>query len=62
MNSLYKNIQPLPFNYWDYSFTRIGQPICHCRKGYGSKFDGLCIYCRGYTAYEIKIKLGVNLK
>lgn len=32
--------------------------VCYkCRKGYGSEYDGICIFCRhGKTAFEAKLK------
>ena len=34
------------------SSKRPGQPVCRkCRKGYGSKLDGICEGCRGKTAW-----------
>lgn len=43
------------------SSKRPGQPVCRkCRRGYGSKLDGLCTSCRGkdawsaYTDHDIK--------
>lgn len=33
---------------------RSGHVICKCGKGYGSEYDGLCLYCRGVTAYDAK--------
>ena len=41
-----------PAKYWVYSKST-GHPVCYsCRKGYGSKLDGVCSICRGVTAYE----------
>lgn len=36
---------------------RTGQIICICGRGYGSDFDGLCIFCRGgITAWQARRK------
>lgn len=39
----------------EYSSRKPGQPVCRCGKGYGSKYDGLCLYCRGKTAWQAQM-------
>ena len=35
---------------------RTGRLVCGCGKGYASNYDGLCIFCRGITAWAQKQK------
>jgi hypothetical protein len=35
---------------------RTGKLVCRCGKGYASEFDGLCLNCRGMTAWEARQK------
>ena len=33
------------------------QPVCHkCKRGYGSKFDGLCSQCRGCDVHTARMR------
>ena len=51
---MYPSRKPVKYDrsHWRFSRRDPGQPVCICGKGYGSKFDGLCIFCRGMTGYE----------
>ncbi len=48
----------LPMVHWRFSSKYPDRPVCKCGRGYGSKYDGLCILCRGCTAWEQKKKDG----
>jgi hypothetical protein len=45
-----KQVKPLPKHLWKRG--RNGKVVCQCGKRYGSEFDGLCVECRGTTAWE----------
>ncbi len=40
--------------YRRYSTKHPDQPVCNCGKGYGSLFDGLCMFCREQTAHDAR--------